>query len=420
MPPLWKPLISLLLFASPAQFWNFGPSFFQPSNRLSGIGLDRRTITDLVLEERTKRMIETQTFSILRDPRALAGAQRVTALKLDRIYHAAEQKSGVPAGLISAISYLESWGEAKAESPTGPKGIMQIAAGTAHTMGLQIVYATKYRVTREKRTSRNKRGKLVTRTVRVRTPYTVLVRDERLIPERAIPAAAQYLARLGAKFGSMDWAVFAYHCGEGCVTNMRALTEHSEGIKSPPTVAKMFFGGNPAFNRELYEAVHREMERDYSPTYWFRVMRAQELLDLYRRDPADFQSLVETYRYDPDPAQRAPHRLAVWLKRDDLVFQNCEDLRREQGRKLQKVLDDPNRFNFSVRKDLIGANDLRNQEFYLQASPAALGTLVYISYETRKLFDEMKRHGQKWVPIDVTSLVRPLDSTQGFSAKARS
>jgi len=182
----------------------------------------------------------------------------------------------------------------------------------------------------------------------------------------------------------------------------------------------MFFGGNPAFNRELYEAVHREMERDYSPTYWFRVMRAQQLLDLYRRDPAAFQSLAETYRYDPDPAQRAPHRLAVWLKRDDLVFQNCEDLRREQGRKLQKVLDDPNRFNFSVRKDLIGANDLRNQEFYLQASPAALGTLVYISYETRKLFEEMNRRGQKWVPIDVTSLVRPLDSTQGFSAKARS
>ena len=195
---------------------------------------------------------------------------------------------------------------------------------------------------------------------------------------------------------------------------MRALTERSEGIKSPPTVAKMFFGGNPAFNRELYEAVHREMERDYSPTYWFRVMRAQQLLDLYRRDPAAFQSLAETYRYDPDPAQRAPHRLAVWLKRDDLVFQNCEDLRREQGRKLQKVLDDPNRFNFSVRKDLIGANDLRNQEFYLQASPAALGTLVYISYETRKLFEEMNRRGQKWVPIDVTSLRAPARFDAGL------
>ncbi len=96
------------------------------------------------------------------------------------------------------------------------------------------------------------------------------------------------------------------------------------------------------------------------------------------------------------------------------VFQNCEDLRREQGRKLQKVLDDPNRFNFSVRKDLIGANDLRNQEFYLQASPAALGTLVYIRMKPGSCSDEMKHRGQKWVPIDVTSLVRPLDSTHGL------
>ncbi len=185
---------------------------------------------------------------------------------------------------------------------------MQIAAATAHTMGLQIVYATKYRVTPEKRTSRNKRGKLVTRTVRVRTPYTVLVRDERLIPERAIPAAAQYLARLAGEIrrawtGRCSPTTAARAVSRTCAPSR----SDSEGIKSPPTVREMFFGGNPAFNRELYEAVHREMERDYSPTYWFRVMRAQELLDLYRRDPAGFSRLLRHTGTTLDPAQRAPH-----------------------------------------------------------------------------------------------------------------
>ena len=42
----------------------------------------------------------------------------------------------MPAEVIEAVAYLESWGDAKAESPAGPKGIMQISEATARTMGL--------------------------------------------------------------------------------------------------------------------------------------------------------------------------------------------------------------------------------------------------------------------------------------------
>jgi Transglycosylase SLT domain len=392
---------------------------FAPSHRLSGIGVDRRNMSDEILEARARQLIDSQTFTILRDPRALSGAQRITSAKLDRLFREAERRTGVPARLVSAVSYLESWGDPNAESPTGPRGLMQISAATAKTMGLKVVYATRYRVTKERRTRRNKRGRMVTRTVRVKTPYTVLVRDERLIPEKAIPAAAQHLARLQAKFGGMDWAIFAYHCGEGCVATMRAMTDEADEIKKPPTVAKMFFGGSPAFNRELNAAVQSEMERDYSPTYWFRVMKAEELLDLYREDPKTFQNLAESFRYNPDSDQRAPHRLAIWLKREDLVFQKGEDLRREQGRKLQHVFDDPKFFGFNVRKDLIASNDRGNQEYYLQDSPAALGALVYIAFETRRLHEAMHPHGETFVPLDVTSLVRPLDDTPGLNGKFR-
>src|SRR5215471_17412952 len=81
------------------------PSYFAPAHRLTGIGLDRSDVSDLVVQERTKLMIESQTFVILREPRALDGARRITSSKLQKIFRGASQRSGIPASLISAIAY---------------------------------------------------------------------------------------------------------------------------------------------------------------------------------------------------------------------------------------------------------------------------------------------------------------------------
>jgi hypothetical protein len=133
-----------------------------------------------------------------------------------------------------------------------------------------------------------------------------LVRDDR-VPERAIPAAAHYLAGMERKFGGRDWAIFAYHCGQGCVGMMQEVTRRSRGIAvDKMTVARMFFSQSPAWNRELYEAIQQQMQRDYSPTYWFRIRRAEQLLALYRRDPAEFASLAQGYKSDFVTNARAP------------------------------------------------------------------------------------------------------------------
>src|SRR5262245_7440988 len=116
-------LVSVCLAQIP---WFGAKPSFVPSLRLSGIGTDRAGITDAVLERRTQLMVESQTFGILRDPRALEGAERVTGPKLKRLFESASRTSGLPASFIAAIAYLESFGEAKAESPAGPKGMMQI------------------------------------------------------------------------------------------------------------------------------------------------------------------------------------------------------------------------------------------------------------------------------------------------------
>src|SRR5260370_8688803 len=105
--------------------WLGTPQQFTPKNRLSGIGIDREMITDAVLERRTALMIESQTFSIMRDPQALTGAQRMTNPKMKHLFQSAAEKSGMPAEMLTAISYLESWGDPKEERPAGPKGVMQ-------------------------------------------------------------------------------------------------------------------------------------------------------------------------------------------------------------------------------------------------------------------------------------------------------
>jgi len=43
-------------------------------------------MSEEVLARRTELMIDSQTFGIMRDPQALAGAQRITSPKLQAIF----------------------------------------------------------------------------------------------------------------------------------------------------------------------------------------------------------------------------------------------------------------------------------------------------------------------------------------------
>ena len=381
-----------------------GPDCFTPTHRVSGIGISRDDISEELLDIRTERMIESQTFSIMREAQALPGAKRVTGnAKLQALFRSAGAASGIPAPVIEAICYLESWGDPAAQSVTGPRGIMQISAATAASMGLKVTYATRYRTTRDKVPVKAKgKGKTTYRTVTRKTPYKVLARDERMLPERAIPAAAHYLAGMERKFGGQDWAVFAYHCGQGCVGMMQELTRRARGIPADKmTVARMFFASSPAWNRELYDATQQQMQRDYSPTYWFRIQRAAQLLALYRRDPGEFARLAQEYKSEFVPTGRAPHRLSVWLKKDDLVYRSSDDIRAALGQKLVKALDRPGYFGYTVKL-------AADSDYLSEASPSALGTLAYIAFETRRLYEETGAKGP-FRPLEVTALVEPQD-----------
>ena len=399
--------LAVLFFLSLAPLGQAGsPDYFVPGHRVSGIGVARDDLSEDLLSIRTDLMIQSQTFGILRDPLAVPGAKRITSPKLQSIFREAAARSGWPVSLIEAIAYLESWGEAKAESPTGPRGIMQISGATARVMGLKVMVNTRYKVTRERVLVSAKGRKPRYQTVTHKTPYVVSVRDDRLVPERAIPAAAVYLANLEKSFGGRDWAIFAYHCGPGCVSEMQDLTRHARGVpKDEVTVPRMFFSANPARNRELYEAIQQQMQRDFSPTYYFRILRAEQLLALYRKDPDGFEALARQYRSEFVTVGRAPHRLSVWLKRDDLVFRNCDDIRTDGGRRLARALDRPDFFGYRLN---ISTDTPADLSYFSEASPSALGTLMYVAFETRRLHEDM-RPKERFQPLVVTSLVEPED-----------
>ena len=378
------------------------PGYFFPAHRVSGVGVERDDLSADVLQARTDLMIQSQTFGIMREQEALAGARRINESKMQSLIRAAAQSSGFPARMIEAIAWLESWGDPKAESPTGPKGIMQISEATAHDMGLKVVRATRYKVTKEKVAVKSKSKKPKFKTIVHKEPYIVTVRDDRLAPDRAIPAAAKYLAAIEHKFGGQDWAIFAYHCGTGCVTAMMDLTSRARGIpKDEITVSRMFFSCNPSWNRDLYQAIQQQMLRDYSPTYYFRIQRAAQLLELYRRDAPAFAALQQEYKNQFASGPRAPHRLSTWLRRDDLIYHTENDIRANPGARLMKAPVNADYLGYILR---LSPAESASEELS-EAAPAALGALTYVAFETRRLYLELNAGGGTFQPLPVTALV---------------
>ena len=67
------------------------PGYFFPSHRISGVGVERDDLSEDTLRARTQLMIESQTFGIMREQEAVAGAKRVTDPKLQAIFRAAAE-----------------------------------------------------------------------------------------------------------------------------------------------------------------------------------------------------------------------------------------------------------------------------------------------------------------------------------------
>jgi hypothetical protein len=82
-----------------------------------------------------------------------------------------------------------------------------------------------------------------------------------------------------------------------------------------------------------------------------------------------------------------------------------DDIRSDSGKRLTKALDRPDYLGYTLH---ISPDTPDNLDTLCEDSPAALGALSYIAFETRRLFEEMKpRSSQTFQPLPVSSLVEP-------------
>ena len=55
------------------------PGYFVPAHRVAGIGVARDDLSEELLQARTERMIQSETFGIMRETLAVPGAKRITS-----------------------------------------------------------------------------------------------------------------------------------------------------------------------------------------------------------------------------------------------------------------------------------------------------------------------------------------------------
>ena len=391
-----------------------GQPYFQPSHRLLGIGLDRQTMSSSVLDARTKNAIAAQAFSILRDPRSIGWAKTCTDPKLQAIFDKAVFGVDFPKATLEGIAFVESGCDPNAKSPGGAAGIMQIIAKTAGSMGLRIGHETKTRLIPQRKLV--KRGTKTTPPVYEDLPpktqkYQAIV-DERFDPEKAIPAAARYLAGLAGRYGGVDFAVWAYHSGEGRIGSVRKLIKKYN--ISAATVPVVFFGNTPAWRKDLYDLIQKDEAKDFGPTYYFCVKQAGQLLGAYRLSPKLFEALARKYANSVKPDERAPNRLWVWYSPKDM-YRNNNDLEVATNKNLVSVPQWPKFFSYSLRTfgaESIGEKDPEHRRLFLQDPPEVAGALEYVAFETRRFWEATHPKKEKFIPLEVTALVRNVDYQQ--------
>jgi hypothetical protein len=399
-------------------------AYFQPKHRLPGIGLDRVSMDDAIISLRTQNLIAAQTFGIMRNSDgkkldAAVWADRVSAPEMHDIIEGASRTSGFPASLIEGIVFIESGGDGNAKSPTGPRGIMQMTARIGNFLHLHHKVETKAQVVIKAPGSRNhaahkgqSRVKSITKTLK----HSVIV-DDRGDASRAIPAGAKLLADTARyyrqKYGfpgdvAEQFAAWEWHSGRPVVDKAVKLAEQG-GIKNI-TLPRLFFLCSPWYNPELFALLQKDLDQDYGPTYWFRVMRAEQLLNLYRTNRAEYKALMDRNRSTVPGAEKAESRLETWYSLGG-SYQSVTDLKTAiASGKLVRPPSDSAYFSYVLRLDGpagIGSQDPANRELYATDPPAVIGALLYIASETRRVWEQSPHPaGERFVPLEVTSMVR--------------
>ena len=329
----------------------------------------------------------------------VAAAERTAAYRL--LVERAVEGSGFDADTVEAIVFLESSGRPDViagDDPARAAGLTQILAETgSNFLGMNIDLARSRELTAQIREA--SAGGDAAEGERLRAERRSV--DARFDPEQALTGTVRYLETAQERLGRTDLAVVSYHMGIGNLSNvLRAYTKDS-ATALPDLVrdrdlswVRVFFGSRPAHNSASYKILSRL--GDDSPTYYWRILAAKEIMRLYRNDRARLLELDEL-QLAKASAEEALHPPATTVRYTSTA--ELEGAWREHV--LQPIPNDPRRFWFAVDPTMgeLATKLGQPMDLYRGLRPEALATLTYIAARVHQISGASQ-------PLLVTSAVR--------------
>ena len=309
--------------------------------------------------------------------------------------------SGFEADLVEAIVFLESGGRPDViagDDPVAASGLTQILAETGQSfLGMNVDLDESRRLT-VRIAGAVRRGDLPA-AERLRERRQAI--DARFDPEQALAGTVRYLTTARERLGRDDLAVVSYHMGIGNLTNVLRAYAPGADVAVPDLVeeedlswVRVFFDTAPDRNAQAHALLARL--GDDSPTYYWRVLAAQEIMRLYREDRDRLQEL------DLLHAAKGSAEEALHPSFETERFADATDLQRAWDENvLQPLPDDPASFGFAVDRTMgeLASRLGQPKELYRGLRAEALAALVYIGTRVEALSAAAR-------PLEVTSSVR--------------
>jgi len=314
----------------------------------------------------------------------------------------AVEGSGFDGDTVEAIVFLESGGRPDViagDDPARASGLTQILAETGKNfLGMNVDLALSRELTTKIREA--SAGGDAVAVERLRAARRSI--DARFDPEQALEGTVRYLETALSRLGRADLAVVSYHMGIGNLSNvLRAYTNTDSGMPMKDLVrdralswARVFFDSRPAHNSASYRLLSQL--GDDSPTYYWRILAAKQIMRLYRDDPARLSELarLQLAKASAEEALHPPAttaRYATPAALEDAWATNA----------LQPIPNDPSRFWFAVDPTLgeLAAKLGQSPDLYRGLRPEALATLAYIAARVHQISGAFQ-------PLLVTSAVR--------------
>jgi hypothetical protein len=216
---------------------------------------------------------------------AAATAARVAAYR--PMIDAVTAGTGIDPNMLEALVFVESAGRPDViagSDPADASGLTQILAETGQSMlGMKINLARSRQLT-------NRINQASAPAVIARLEAQRAKIDTRFDPRHALAATVRYLQTAERRFGRWDLAFESYHMGIG---NLQDVLNDYDGGRPVPYV-QLYFDTAPDHHASAYNLLSGF--GDDSSLYYWRLLGAEQIMRLYRTDPAELErvSTLET------------------------------------------------------------------------------------------------------------------------------